>query len=32
MFMTLVGAATAQVLLGRLHDRQIERLEAQSHG
>ncbi|MFI5377567.1 MAG: DUF2238 domain-containing protein [Candidatus Rokuibacteriota bacterium] len=32
MFMALVGAATAQVLLGRLHDRQIERLEGQSHG
>ena len=32
MFMALVGAATAQVLLGRLHDRQIARREEQSHG
>jgi putative membrane protein len=32
MFMALVGAATAQALLGRLHDRQIARLEEQSHG
>ena len=32
MFMALVGAATAQVLMGRLHDRQIARREEQSHG
>jgi hypothetical protein len=27
-----VGAATAQALLGRVHDRQIARLEERSHG
>ena len=32
MFMALVGAATAQALLGRVHDRQIARLEERSHG
>jgi putative membrane protein len=32
MFMALVGAAAAQALLGRLHDRQIARLEEHSHG
>jgi putative membrane protein len=32
MLMALVGAATAQALLGRLHDRQIARLEEHSHG
>jgi putative membrane protein len=32
LFMALVGAATAQALLSRRHDRQIARLEEQSHG
>jgi putative membrane protein len=32
MFTALVGAVAALALLGRLHDRQIARLEAQSHG
>ena len=32
MFMALVGAVAALALLGRYHDRQIARLEAQSHG
>ena len=32
MLMALVGAATAQALLGRLHARQIARLEEHSHG
>jgi putative membrane protein len=32
MFMALVGAATAQALLGRLHDRQIASLPERSHG
>ena len=32
MFTALVGAIAALALLGRLHDRQIARLEAQSHG
>ncbi len=32
MFTALVGAVAALALLGRYHDRQIARLEAQSHG
>jgi putative membrane protein len=32
MFTALVGAVAALLLLGRYHDRQIARLEAQSHG
>ena len=32
MFTALVGAIAALALLGRYHDRQIARLEAQSHG
>ena len=32
MFMALVGAVAALVLLGRLHDRQIARLEERVHG
>lgn len=32
MFMALVGAVAALALLGRLHDRQLERLEADPHG
>jgi putative membrane protein len=32
LFMALAGAATAQALLSRRHDRQIARLEEQSHG
>ena len=32
MLMALVGAAAAQALLGRVHDRQIARLEEHSHG
>lgn len=32
MLMALVGAAAAQALLGRLHDRQIARLEEHSDG
>jgi hypothetical protein len=32
MFMALVGAAAAQALLGRLHDRQLASREEPSHG
>jgi len=32
MFMALVGAVAALAVLGRLHDRQLERLEADPHG
>jgi hypothetical protein len=32
MFMALVGAVAALALLGRLHDRQIARLEEHIHG
>lgn len=32
MFMALVGAVTAQALLGRLHDRQLASLQERSHG
>ena len=32
MFTALIGAIVAQVLLSRLHDRQIRELEAETHG
>jgi len=32
MFLALLGAASALLLLSRLHDRQIARLEEESHG